>query len=157
MEKFFPVGFNPEQNAVGLVNGPITLVENEPTAAPAESTLEVTDDMIEAALPKPSGFKLLIAMPNVEEKYEGGVIAKVKETIQNEQITTVVALVLDAGPDAYADTTRFPSGAWCKPGDYVLIGPYKGQRFSVYGREYRIINDDNVEGVVPNPAGYRRI
>lgn len=125
--------------------------------AAADKAPEVTDAQIEEALPKPSGFKLLLALPTVEDTYEGGVIAKVKETMQNEQITSVVALVLDVGPDAYKDATRFPSGPWCKPGDYVLIGPYKGQRFSVYGREYRIINDDNVEGVVANPAGYRRI
>lgn len=122
-----------------------------------EEMAKVTDEMIEAALPKPSGFKLLIALPEVEDKYEGGIIAKVRDTMQAEQMTSVVALVLDVGPDAYKDPARFPSGPWCKPGDFILIGPYKGQRFSVWGKEYRIINDDSCEGVVADPRGYRRI
>lgn len=119
---------------------------------------EVTDEMIDAALPHPVGFKILVALPKVEETFGNEVkFVKARETVQMEQLTTVVALVLDVGPDAYKDEARFPSGPWCKPGDYVLIGPYKGQRFSVYGREYRILNDDCIEGVVPDPAGYRRI
>lgn len=140
------------------------IIYKDPTQGPndfvdvtaKEAVSEVTDEMIEKALPKPCGFKLLLALPDVEETYNG-MLVKARETIQNEQITTVVALVLDVGPEAYADQTRFPSGPWCKPGDYVLIGPYKGQRFSVYGREYRILNDDSIEGVVPDPSGYRRI
>jgi len=117
---------------------------------------EVTDEQLEAALPKPCGFKLLLALPEVEETHNG-LLLKARETVHIEQQTTVVALVLDVGPDAYKDPVRFPSGAWCKPGDYVLIGPYRGQRFTVYGREYRLLNDDCIEGVVPDPKGYRRI
>lgn len=134
---------------------PDAYVAVEPKSA--DVAPEATIEQIEAALPKPSGFKLLVALPSVSDKYEGGIIAKVKQTIEAEQVTSVVALVLDVGPDAYKDPVRFPSGAWCKAGDYILIGPYKGQRFTVYGKEYRIINDDNVEGVVADPAGYRRI
>lgn len=126
-----------------------------PTGA-AESAPEVSDETLEGALPIPCGFKLLLALPSVEDTHGGGIV-KARETVQVEQLTTVVALVIDVGPDAYQDPVRYPSGPWCKPGDYVLIGPYKGQRFSVFGREYRIINDDSIEGVVPNPAGYRRI
>lgn len=124
-------------------------------AAPQESPL--TDEQLEQALPKPTGFKLLIALPKVDETYEGGIIQKVKSTIQNEQVTSVVALVLDMGPDAYKDQTRFPSGPWCEVGNYVLVGPYKGTRFILNGSEFRIISDDTVEGVVADPSGYRRI
>lgn len=116
----------------------------------------LTDEQMEKALPKPVGHKLLLALPEVEDTYNG-VIAKVRETMQNEQVTSVVALVLDMGPDAYKDESRFPSGAWCKVGDFVLIGPYKGQRFQLNGKEFRIINDDSIEGVVADPSGYRRI
>jgi co-chaperonin GroES (HSP10) len=133
-----------------------TIERFEARTAERRKEEEVTDAMIEAALPKPCGFKLLLALPDVEDKYNG-LLLKARETMHVEQLTTVVALVLDVGPEAYGDQSRFPSGPWCKQGDYVLIGPYKGQRFSVYGREYRIINDDMVEGVVPDPKGYRRI
>lgn len=116
----------------------------------------LTDEQFEQALPVPVGHKLLLALPDVEETHNG-ILVKTKETIQNETVTSVVALVLDMGPDAYKDSSRFPSGPWCEVGNYVLIGPYKGQRFSLNGREFRIINDDCVEGVVKDPRGYRRI
>lgn len=125
-----------------------------PVEAPQE---KLTDEQLEQALPKPSGHKILISLPKVEDTYEGGLIKKVRSTVEAEQITTVVALVLDMGPDAYKDTERFPSGPWCAVGDYVLIGPYKGTRFVLNGHEYRICNDDSIEGVVAHPAGYRRV
>lgn len=127
---------------------------NEPP--PAIDITKLTNEDIEKALPTPAGFKLLVTIPRVEEKLNGMFI-KAEETKHHEQMTTVVALVVDVGPEAYLDKTRFPSGPWCKKGDYVLIGPYRGQRFTVYGQEFRIINDDCVEGVVPDPRGYRRI
>lgn len=126
----------------------------EQDAQPQQEML--TDEQMEQALPRPAGHKLLLALPDVEDKHNG-VIIKTRETMNNEQVTSVVALVLDMGPDAYKDETRFPSGPWCEVGNYVLIGPYKGQRFSLNGKEFRIINDDNVEGVVADPRGYRRI
>jgi co-chaperonin GroES (HSP10) len=117
----------------------------------------ISDEDLEKALPKPCGHKILVALPTVEEKYEGTNIIKVRESQHNEQVTSVVALVLDVGPDAYKDKERFPSGPWCAVGDYVLVGPYKGQRFIFGGAEYRIMNDDNVEGIVADPRGYRRV
>lgn len=129
-----------------------------PDAVATESPQEkLTDEQLEQALPVPTGHKLLISLPQVEDTYEGGLIKKVRSTVEAEQITTVVALVLDMGPDAYKDTERFPSGPWCKPGDYVLVGPYKGTRFVLNGAEFRIINDDTVDGVVADPRGYRRV
>lgn len=134
---------------------PETTIAEPVVSAPAKVE-EVTPEMIDAALPRPAGFKLLVTLPEVEDKL-GGFLIKAEETKHVEQMTSVVALVVDVGPEAYGDTSRFPSGPWCKQGDYVLIGPYRGQRFTVYGREYRIINDDCVEGVVADPRGYRRI
>lgn len=127
-----------------------------PVEVEKEEDAPLTDEQFEQALPKPSGFKILISLPKVDDTYEGGVIKKIKTAIQNEQVTSVVALVLEVGPDAYPKD-RFPSGPWCKAGDYVLVGPYKGTRFILNGAEFRIINDDSIEGVVANPAGYRRI
>ena len=119
--------------------------------------VELTDEQLEAALPKPTGYRLLIAMPSVEERYEGTSIVKLDAAKSREQVTSVVALVLDMGPDAYADEKRFPHGPYCKVGDYILIGPYKGTRFMLGNNEYRIVADDLVEGTVADPKGYRRI
>jgi co-chaperonin GroES (HSP10) len=126
-----------------------------PGESPPEERL--TDEQMEQALPKPSGYKLLIALPKVDDKFDGTSIVKTAAVQQAEQVTSVVALVLDVGPDAYKDPERFPSGPWCKPGDYVLVGPYKGTRFILNGQEFRIIADDLIEGVVPDPRGYRRV
>lgn len=116
-----------------------------------------TQETIDRAsqLPNPSGFKLLCAVPHIEEEYKSGLI-KADETKRVEEQTTVVLFVVKVGPDAYKDATRFPSGAWCKVGDFVLTRPYAGTRVVIHGKEFRIINDDTVEGVVDDPRGIRR-
>jgi co-chaperonin GroES (HSP10) len=106
-------------------------------------------------LPKPSGYRILCAIPEVEKEFDGGII-KSDITIQNEETLTTVLFVVALGPDCYKDPTRFPSGAWCKEGDFVLIRPHAGSRLVIHGREFRIINDDSVEGIVDDPRGIKR-
>ena len=106
-------------------------------------------------LPEPSGFKLLCVVPQMEEEYAGGII-KAESTVKAEEQTTVVLFVVKVGPDAYKDTARFPSGPGCKAGDFVLARPYSGTRVVIHGKEFRIINDDTVEGIVDDPRGIRR-
>jgi co-chaperonin GroES (HSP10) len=116
---------------------------------------EVTDEQIDAGLPRPCGYKILIALPKVEETYAGGIL-KSDATRKLEEVSTVLGAVLELGPDAYKDATKFPAGPWCKEGDFVIIRAYSGTRFKLYGTEYRLINDDTVEGVVADPRGYSR-
>jgi co-chaperonin GroES (HSP10) len=106
-------------------------------------------------LPKPSGYRILCAIPEMEKEYESGII-KADETVRVEETLTTVLFVVDLGPDCYADKARFPSGAWCKKGDFVLVKPYAGSRLVIHGREFRMINDDSVEGVVDDPRGIKR-
>jgi co-chaperonin GroES (HSP10) len=54
---------------------------------------------------------------------------------------------------AYSDKERFPTGPWCKKGDFVLTRTYAGTRMRIHDREFRIINDDTVEAVVEDPRG----
>jgi co-chaperonin GroES (HSP10) len=114
-------------------------------------------EQLDSALPTPVGFKILIAMPEVSETYDGSGLIKPKAVLYQEEVSSVVALVLDLGPDAYKDKDRFPSGPLCAVGDYILIRAYSGTRFKVYNKEFRLINDDTVEAIVPSPAGYSRI
>lgn len=107
-------------------------------------------------LPRPSGYRILCAIPEVDKEYEGTGLIKADETLRNEETLTTVLFVVDMGPDCYKDEKRFPSGPWCKPGDFVLIRPHAGSRLVIHGREFRIINDDTVEGVVDDPRGIRR-
>jgi co-chaperonin GroES (HSP10) len=106
-------------------------------------------------LPKPSGYRILCAIPEVEKEYDSGII-KADTTIHHEEVLTTVLFVVDMGSDCYQDKARFPNGAWCKQGDFILVRPNAGSRLVIHGREFRIINDDNVEAVVDDPRGIKR-
>lgn len=106
-------------------------------------------------LPDPKGYRILCAVPEVEDKYEGGIV-KADATRKIEENATVVLFVLKMGDTCYKDDSRFSSGPWCKEGDFVLIRAYAGTRFKIHGREFRLINDDTVEAVVDDPRGYSR-
>lgn len=109
-------------------------------------------------LPKPSGYKILCAIPEAEKEYEDSEVGLIKadETLRNEEVLTTVLFVVDMGPDCYMDKAKFPTGPWCKQGDFVLVRPNSGTRLVIHGREFRIINDDTVEGVVQDPRGIKR-
>jgi len=106
-------------------------------------------------LPKPSGYRILCAIPEIEKEYESGLI-KADQTIHYEEVLTTVLFVVELGPDCYTDKARFPSGPWCKQGDFILVRPNSGSRLIIHGREFRLINDDSVEGVVEDPRGIKR-
>ena len=107
-------------------------------------------------LPEPSGYHILIGIPESEEKTDGGIL-KARQTIEIEETATIVGFVLKIGPDCYKDKKRFPSGPWCKEGDFILMRSYSGTRISIHGKEFRIINDDTVEAVVEDPRGIKRV
>lgn len=106
-------------------------------------------------LPKPSGYRILCAIPEAEDQYESGLI-KAEETMRHDEMLTTVLFVVDMGPDCYKDTSRFPNGPWCKQGDFILVRPHAGTRLVIHDREFRIINDDSVEAVVEDPRGIKR-
>lgn len=116
---------------------------------------EVEDGPAAKQLPVPKGYRLLCMVPKVESQYDSGII-KADETMRVEEQTTVVLFVAKMGDLAYKDETRFPTGPWCKEGDFVLVRPYVGTRIKLYGTEWRIINDDTVEAVVEDPRGLSR-
>lgn len=120
------------------------------TLAEAETTEKATQ------LPKPTGWKLLCALPEVEDKFSGTDLLKPDSLTKVEEHSTTVLFVIAAGPDAYKDMVKFPNGPWCKEGDFVLVRAYSGTRFKIHGREFRLLNDDQVEAVVEDPRGYTR-
>ena len=115
----------------------------------------VTEEEMEAQLPKPVGYMILVALPKVEEAYESGII-KADRTRHEEYILSTMGAVIDMGEQAYADKDRFPTGPWCKVGDFVMFRPNTGTRFKVNGAEYRLMNDDSVQAVVADPRGIVR-
>ncbi len=106
-------------------------------------------------LPEPVGYRILCAVPDIEKEFESGLV-KADVTISNEETLTTVLFVVKLGPDCYQDPKRFPNGPWCKAGDFILIRPFTGSRLVIHGKEFRIINDDSVEGVVQDPRGIKR-
>ena len=116
----------------------------------------ITEDRLEDMLPLPVGYRVLIALPQVKETFEDTDLVKSSTTMHEEHVMSIIGLVVDLGGQAYADKDRFPAGAWCKQGDYVMFRANSGTRFKVGGTEYRLMNDDSIEAVVPDPAGVTR-
>lgn len=122
----------------------------------AKISAAITDEEKSATqLPVPVGYRILLALPEIQQTYDSGLI-KADRTVHYEEISSVIGFVLQMGPDCYSDKEKFPTGPWCKIGDFVLVGAYKGSRFKIHGKEWRMINDDEILGVTLDPRGYSR-
>ena len=119
------------------------------------TTLPETAEEKARQLPQPSTYHILCVLPEIDDKFDSGLI-KSGQTLHFEELMSPVLFVVAIGPDAYADKSRFPSGPSCKVGDFVLVRPNSGTRVKIHGREFRIINDDSVEAVVQDPRGISR-
>lgn len=116
-----------------------------------ESAKNVNTDSI----PEPKGWKILIAMPKVEEKTAGGIL-RPDQLKSLEEVASILGYVVKVGDLAYGDASKFTTGPWCKEGDWVVFRSYAGTRFKVKDQEFRLINDDTVEGIVEDPRDFRR-
>ena len=116
----------------------------------------VSEEEIEAQLPKPVGYRVLVALPKIEDTFEGTNVLKTETAKRHDHIMSIMGLVVDMGDEAYSDADRFPTGPWCKQGDYVMFRANTGTRFTVNGLEYRLMNDDSIEAVIADPAGIQR-
>ena len=106
-------------------------------------------------LPTPQGYRILCAIPEAEKEFDSGIL-KSDETMRHDELLTTVLFVIELGADCYKDPERYPTGAWCKKGDFILVRPNAGTRLVIHDREFRIINDDSVEAVVQDPRGIKR-
>jgi len=129
---------------------PIQPVETPPEDATAEEKA--------TALPDPSGYHILCGVPEISDKIDGTELElyRPSQYAAQEQHATTVLFVLKLGPAAYTDASKTPGGPWCKPGDFVLTRTYAGTRVKIFGKEFRIINDDQVDAVVQDPRGITR-
>jgi co-chaperonin GroES (HSP10) len=117
----------------------------------------LSDEQRARRVPKPTGYRLLCVVPDVKDTFEGTSLIKASSIMKGEEHGTTVLFVLDVGPDAYKDEAKFPSGPWCKAGDFVLVRTYTGTRFKIYGKEFRLLNDDQIDAVVDDPRGISRV
>ena len=86
----------------------------------------------------------------IEDKTKGGIIIA-QESLDKLRIATNCGYVLKIGPLAYHDKERYPTGPWCKKGDWVIFARYAGSRLPIEGGEVRLLNDDEVLGTIKNP------
>ncbi len=121
-----------------------------------EEAVKISDAELELQLPKPVGYRILVALPQPKETFEGTSILKTESAKSQDHIMSIIGLVVDMGNGAYADKDRFPDGPWCQTGDFVMFRMNSGTRFTIGGIEYRLMNDDSVEAVVADPTGIQR-
>ena len=101
-------------------------------------------------LPAPSGWRLLVLPFSPREKTKGGILIA-QESLDKLRIATNCGYVVSMGPLAYHDREKFPTGPWCKKGDWVIFARYAGSRLPIEGGEVRILNDDEILGTLKDP------
>lgn len=107
-------------------------------------------------VPDPATYHILCMLPKAEEEFSETGILKSAKAMHYEELLSPVLFVAKIGPDAFKDKKRFPSGASCKIGDFIITRPNTGTRMKIHGTEWRLINDDSVEAVVQDPRGIQR-
>ena len=114
----------------------------------SESQKEVTKE--KDKLPQPTGWRLLVLPFRMNEKSKGGVLFA-NETVDKQQVASQCGNVLAMGSECYKDKDRYPTGPWCKVGDWVVFARYAGSRIQIEGGEVRLLNEDEVLATVKNP------
>ena len=108
--------------------------------------------------PHPTGYKLLVAMPTLEEKTEGGVF--IPDSLQQAESTASVGgWVIQMGDLAYQDEDKFPKRPVLQRrrlGNFPLLFWLQGLRWEAKTKSSSLINDDTVEAVVADPRGVKR-
>jgi len=107
-------------------------------------------------VPDPATYHILCMLPKAEEEFSETGILKSATAMHHEELLSPVLFVAKIGPDAFKDKKRFPSGASCNVGDFIITRPNTGTRMKIHGTEWRLINDDSVEAVVQDPRGIQR-
>ena len=101
-------------------------------------------------LPTPTGWRLLVMPFKVKEETKGGIIIA-QETLDRARTAVQVGYVLKMGDLCYKDDDKYPTGPWCKEGDWVLYARYAGSRIDIDGGEIKILNDDEIIATVTDP------
>ena len=118
---------------------------------------EGKEKKVASSLPQPCSYHILVALPEQEEKTDGGIYLT-DGVRDREELASITAYVMALGPDCYAETSqrKFPSGAYCKEGDWVVMRAYSGTRIEIHGKKFRLITDDVPQAVVDDPRGVIR-
>lgn len=110
------------------------------TAKTFKFTQDQADRLAEAFPPvkphyKPLGSRILVQLRSPKKKTKGGIVL-VQDTIDTERDNEQVALVIELGELAFVDPDTmkpWPEGAWVKPGDFIRVPKYNGDRWKQTG------------------------
>ena len=97
-----------------------------------ESALEEAFPAVDAGV-QPFGSRILVQIRTPKTKSKGGIILTTN-TVDTERWNTQVAKVVGVGPLAFKNRNTqesWPEGDWCKPGDFVRVPKYGGDRWEV--------------------------
>lgn len=108
---------------------------------------------------KPTSYHILVEVVKAPREIRG--IAIPEDRAAKEDQASPMVKVLALGPDCFMDleNQRRKGTPRCAVGDTVLVRPYSGStKVNVKGsdREYRMIVDDAIEGIVIDPDMIRR-
>ena len=138
---------------VQLIKPNLTTFDNKKESEEVQSQIPTDPKGIKEYLgiiPNPVGYRMLVRPWSGKKKTKGGIILS-DDTHDKIQMTTVVGLVVKLGDLCYKDKEKFPTGAWCKEGEFVIYGRYSGSRFQTKYGEHRILNDDEIIGKIKAP------
>jgi co-chaperonin GroES (HSP10) len=134
----------------------MTMSEFDVSAVDLSGLLNKNPEEKARQVPDPATYHILCMLPKAEDEYSETGILKSSTAMHHEELLSPVLFVAKIGPDAFKDEKRFPSGASCKVGDFIISRPNTGTRMKIHGTEWRLINDDSVEAVVQDPRGIQR-
>lgn len=132
-----------------LLDSEVNSEKNEEVQSQIPTDPKGIKDYLEI-IPNPVGYRMLVRPWSGKKKTKGGLILS-DETHDKIQMTTVVGLVVKLGDLCYKDKEKFPTGPWCKEGEFVIYGRYSGSRFQTKYGEHRILNDDEIIGKIKAP------
>ena len=132
-------------------NEKFTAVYKDALSEEGLDELPVTERM-----PQPTGYRILIMPYYGKEKSKGGILFA-DDTKSRANLATTVGYAVALGPDCYKDEKKFPSGPWCKQGDWVCFARYAGMKLMIGDddtsakREIRLLNDDEIIATIKHP------
>lgn len=123
-----------------------------PWVNPTERVLDpsLIDKSLKERIPSPTGWRIVVLPYKGKAKTSGGVYLP-DQVIDSNEVSTTVGYVLKVGDLAYEDKQKFPTGPWCKEGDWIMFARYAGSRFKIEGGEVRILNDDEILATILDP------
>lgn len=101
-------------------------------------------------LPRIPGVGILVRPVPVRRKTAGGILLPDTVRADRDYLNTV-GRVLAIGELAFKDEAVYKTGAWVKPGDYVVYAKFAGQKLWWKGVKLLIVKAPAIELVVDKP------